>query len=35
VILAARFFLALAVFLLAPNCDLSRHRAVSREKDKT
>jgi hypothetical protein len=30
---AARFFLALAVFLLAPNCDLSR-RAAS-EKDKT
>jgi hypothetical protein len=30
---SSKFFLALAVFLLAPNCDLSR-RAAS-EKDKT
>ena len=32
---SSKFFLALAVFLLAPNCDLSRREAVSREKDET
>lgn len=33
VILAARFFLALAVFLLAPNCDLSRRPRTNQQKD--